>query len=37
MALSLLDTEDPQRAETLLGDLAGEAVFGATGTLWVED
>ncbi len=36
MALSLLDPEDPQRAETLLGDLAGDAVFSATGTHWEE-
>jgi uncharacterized protein YfaS (alpha-2-macroglobulin family) len=36
VALSLLEPEDPQRVQTLLGDLAGDAVVSATGTHWEE-
>ncbi len=36
VALSLLEPEDPQRVQTLLGDLASGAVVSATGTHWQE-
>ena len=36
MALGLLEPEDPQRVETLLGDLAGDAIASATGIHWEE-
>ncbi len=37
MALSLLEPKEPQRARTLLSDLAGDAVVSATGTHWEEE
>ncbi|MCL7451450.1 MAG: Ig-like domain-containing protein [Anaerolineae bacterium] len=36
MALSLLEPDEPQRAQTLLEDLSGAAVLSATGTHWEE-
>ena len=36
VALSLLQDEDADRVQTLLGDLAGQAVVGATGAHWEE-
>ena len=36
VALSLLEPDEPQRVQTLLGDLAGDAVVSATGTHWEE-
>ena len=36
VALSLLEPEEPSRVETLLADLAGNAVVSATGTHWEE-
>jgi uncharacterized protein YfaS (alpha-2-macroglobulin family) len=36
MALGLLEPEEPQRLQTLLGDLVGDAVVSATGTHWEE-
>ena len=36
VALSLLQDEDADRIQTLLGDLAGQAVVGATGAHWEE-
>jgi uncharacterized protein YfaS (alpha-2-macroglobulin family) len=36
VALHLLDAGDTGRVETLLGDLAGDAVASATGTHWQE-
>ena len=36
VALSLLEPDEPQRVQTLLGDLAGDAIVSATGTHWQE-
>lgn len=36
VALSLLEPDEPQRVNTLLGDLTGAAVMSATGTHWEE-
>jgi hypothetical protein len=36
MTLGLLEGEDSGRVETLLGDLAGDAITSATGTHWEE-
>ena len=36
VALRLLEPKDPQRVQTLLSDLAGDAVVSATGTHWEE-
>ncbi len=36
VALDLLEPDEPQRVQTLLGDLAGDAVVSATGTHWEE-
>jgi uncharacterized protein YfaS (alpha-2-macroglobulin family) len=36
VALSLLEPDEPQRVQTLLGDLVGAAVSSATGTHWQE-
>jgi uncharacterized protein YfaS (alpha-2-macroglobulin family) len=36
VALSLLEPDEPQRVQTLTGDLAGKAVVSATGTHWEE-
>ncbi len=36
VALALLDPDEPQRVQTLLEDLAGDAVVSATGTHWQE-
>jgi uncharacterized protein YfaS (alpha-2-macroglobulin family) len=35
-ALGLLEPDDPQRVQTLLSDLVGDAVVSATGTHWEE-
>jgi alpha-2-macroglobulin len=37
VALSLLEPEEKQRVNTLLSDLAGDAVVSAAGTHWEED
>jgi len=37
VALSLLEPDEPDRVETLLSDLAGDAIVSATGTHWEED
>ena len=37
MALSLLEPEEPQRIQTLISDLIGDAVVSATGTHWQEE
>jgi hypothetical protein len=36
LALALLEPDEPQRTQTLLDDLAGDAVLSATGTHWEE-
>ncbi len=36
VALGLLEPEDPERAQTLLSDLVGDALVSATGTHWEE-
>ncbi len=36
VALSLLEPEEPQRVQTLLSDLTGDAVVSATGAHWEE-
>ncbi len=36
MALALLEPDEPQRVQTLLDDLAGDAVLSATGAHWEE-
>jgi alpha-2-macroglobulin len=36
VALNLLEPDEPSRVETLLSDLAGDAVISATGTHWEE-
>jgi uncharacterized protein YfaS (alpha-2-macroglobulin family) len=36
VALGLLEPEEPQRVQTLLGDLTGDAVVSATGAHWEE-
>jgi uncharacterized protein YfaS (alpha-2-macroglobulin family) len=36
VALSLLEPDEPQRAQTLLSDLVSDAVVSATGTYWQE-
>ncbi len=36
LALGLLEPEEPTRRQTLLSDLAGEAIYSATGTHWEE-
>jgi len=37
VALSLIEPEEPVRMQTLLGDLAGDAIMSATGTHWEEE
>jgi hypothetical protein len=37
VALGLLEPEEAARVRTLLSDLAGDAVYSATGTHWEED
>ncbi|MFN2226501.1 MAG: alpha-2-macroglobulin family protein, partial [Anaerolineae bacterium] len=36
LALALLEPDEPQRTQTLLDDLAGDAVLSATGAHWEE-
>lgn len=37
MALNLLEPDDPQRVQTLLGDLSGDAITSASGLHWEEE